>query len=311
MSIARAVMNGFDVFVGVDQTGAATSGGTEAKSLPCAVLFRDETGWILRATNLSTESPLYLSNFSRRSLIDMLTEAGLPEPTAIVGSAKVALLVDCVFGLAQEAWPRNKKSGAATLRKLFARAARDEKGRRGYGLNAAAAYFKDVLRRSSTPPAEGAYPVRECEVLANANSVFRTHPYQRNIQCGTYRIWRDLGRFGSDWVHLRFFERASDLRPRPMLFETYPSLMWNLSLDLTTRHMPSLVVALDRAFPDVAISKQDIDAILASPDRADAAVLALGGRWLRDRGLLVHGEPSKSKTLAREGWIAGLTRPQK
>lgn len=304
-------MNGFEVFVGVDQTGAATSGGAEAKSLPCAVLFRDETGWILRATSITTESPLYLSNFSERSLIDMLTEAGVANPAKTVKSARVALLVDCVFGLAMKAWPMYRKSGGVTLRRLFRRAARDEFGRRGYGLNAAAAFFETVLRKANTPSARGSYPDRECELLADANSVFRTHPYQRNIQCGTYRIWRDLGRFGSDWVHLRYFERASDLRERPMLFEAYPSLMWTRALGLATRHMPSLLVALDRAFPDVAISKQDMDAIFASPDRADAAVLALGGRWLRDRGELVDGEPSKSKQLAREGWIVGLTRPKK
>jgi hypothetical protein len=96
-----------------------------------------------------------------------------------------------------------------------------------------------------------------------------------------------------------------------MLFEAYPSLMWKHALGLSTRHMPSLLVALDRAFPDVAISKQDMDSLFASPDRADAAVLALGGRWLRDRGELVDGESSKSKQLAREGWIVGLARPKK
>lgn len=313
----------FDFFIGLDQTGAVLGDGSRAKLLPCA--FVDARGKRPRLTaSLPAKSrggkssqPLKLPSFSEEALVTTLHLAGI-EPIrgkkSILHSSTTAILADAVFGLPAGAWPA-APAGAQTLRGLFAKAARDSATRKGYGLKPAAAFFSEILRDSvqaSPAVAQGAgpYPVRDCEILAKANSVFRTHPFQKNIQCGTYRFWRDLGTYGSEWIHLRYFEDANEFRhDRPLLFEAYPSLIWREALKLQTRDRTQLREAL-KLFGDVDISASAVDLMVEDPDHADACILALGGYWLAHQDKLVDGCASKDQKLAREGWIVGLKREQ-
>jgi hypothetical protein len=219
--------------------------------------------------------------------------------------------VDCVFGLAKNAWPKKSKS----LFELFNRAAESQNG---FGLEPAAQFFGGILA-DSLYRGEKPYPARRCETLANANSVFRTRLYQRNIQCGTYRIWRDIGlsfksAIGSleptgHWLQVRYFTPTNSVsESKPWVFEGYPSLIWRDYLLLRTRHAPSLQSAIQTAANYVKIAKPDMDLMLASPGAADAdaGVLAIGGHWLKKRRMLMDGAPSQENWLCREGWITGL-----
>lgn len=294
----------FDFFIGLDQTGAVLDGGKRAKPLPLA--WVDARGKSAKLVALSHQGkPLKLESFSKLSLQNLLI-AELGTAGSILKSNRTAILADAVFGLPKETWPANRDPGAKTLRELFAWAAEDTKPRFGYGLKPAAHFFADILGTQKF----ASLPVREAEVIANANSVFRTHPFQKNIQCGTYRFWRDLGLYGSDWVHLRYFERVKNFKDsRPILFEAYPSLMWREALNLRTRNRTQVREAL-KAFKDVEISADTVDLIEKDPDHADACLLALGGYWLAKHGRLIAEFPTQDRTLAKEGWIAGLQRPQ-
>ncbi len=317
----------FNFFIGLDQTGAVFHGGERAKPLPLAWV---ETRVDTRSSSVRPKltaltrdgKKLRLDSFSPSALAAILTrEMDRDCAHHILRSSQTAILADAVFGLPAETWPRNKPPGAATLRELFAMAAEDTRERQGYGLKAAARFFDEILAQanresqikrsnsSATNAPPPAFPVRAVELVANANSVFRTHPFQKNIQCGTYRFWRDLGLYGSEWIHLRYFENARDFRmDRPILFEAYPSLMWREVLKLRTRNRTQVREAL-KAFSDVDISEETVALIEQDADHADACLLALGGYWLARHGRLIAESENRDPKLAREGWIAGLPRP--
>lgn len=286
-----------NVFIGIDQTGASISKG-RAKALPLAYVDARMPTPRLKTTDSSGRA-LTLETFAQNAIERLLEANDVANAVDVVRSSQTAILIDSVFGLPAEL---GLKPGAATLRSLFSRAAHHEGG---YGLKAAASFFDAIRGRDLT-----GFPLRECEKIAGANSVFRTQPYQRNIQCGTYRIWRDLGLHGSEWVHLRYFERR---RPnRPVLFEAYPSLLWRDILKLKTRNRDELTKSLtslnfnSRDNAALIIEPADLRAMIDHPDHADAGVLALGGFQLHREGLL-RVTKSNDQTLAREGWITGLS----
>ena len=299
----------FNFFIGLDQTGAVLEGGLRAKPLPVAFLDARAARPKLIATSSSekgaTPKPLKLTTFSKESLLQLLASQQVKLAEQTLASSQTAILADAVFGLPQDVWPNFK-----TLRSFFEEAASETETRKGYGLKPAADFFSKILNDANRNSLNSMpYPVRDCETLANANSVFRTHPFQKNIQCGTYRFWRDLGLYGSEWIHFRYFERAKDFRlDRPLLFEAYPSLIWREALSLRTRDRTKVREAL-KLFGDVEISEQDVDLMERDADHADACILALGGYWLAKHDKLITGGSSTDLKLSKEGWIAGLSRP--
>ncbi len=270
------------VFIGIDQTGAALQKGVRAKPLPLAAIDEDEGS--LRLTTA------WIPSFTFEAL-----QKALPMP---INSCETAILIDCVFGLEEKVW----RGLDTNIWSLFREAASDTAVRRGFGLAPAAEFFDELLRRSRVGDS---FPVRRCERIAKANSVFRTRPYQKNIQCGTYRIWRDLGSSAKHWAQIRYFTPQQEVSSeKPWLFEAYPSLFWREILGLRTRKSSALANALKEVLPQLAISESQLTSVLKSPDLADAVVLAVGGFMLRDR--LFTGSPSRTGWLHREGWIIGL-----
>jgi hypothetical protein len=305
---AHSLNDAFDLFIGVDQTGAVTGGGLAAKPLPMALLTKGTRPRLILHDR--SGRPLRLASFNRTALESALSSAEIPGPDRRLRSSKTALLVDCVLGLPKEAWPSGSDPGIETLWKLFDQAARNIGERQGYGLKPAAGFFSSLLAEAGFKAGHDPYPVRECEELANANSVFRTHPFQKNIQCGTYRIWRDLGSSSSSdghWLNIRYFSPASRLKhDAPWLFEAYPSLLWREVLGLKTRNLSLILETIESKLPELEIEKACRERISQDADAADAAVLALGGLILQRRKLLFEGAPSSSRRLAVEGWIIGL-----
>jgi hypothetical protein len=288
----------FTTFIGIDQTGASTAKGQRAKPLPCVLLYGHQKRWILETHN-QDDLPLKLLSFNQLEIKRLLHSFSLHEK-------KTALIVDCVMGLPQATWPSGK-SGSPILWELFTQAASCN----SYGRDAAEQFFSNLLRASG----QKTIPVRECESKAKANSVFLARPYQKNIQCGTYRIWRDLGSEAQvsfdkqKWLQFYNFDSFTDT-DQPWFFEGYPSLLWRDLLKARSRNTEELK---DRAQQlvgtQIIVSEKSWDLLSKNADYADAAVLAIGAFYLQNKNHLLQA-PSKtlSELLAKEGWIMGLPR---
>ena len=267
------------IFVGIDQTGACKPGQPHLpRPLPMA--------WFHPESRRLEIIPEGLAGFD-------------PELMAkITGSppGDLTVLVDCVLGLPSEI---QKSHGfEASLGRL--RELERENPCAPFGRKAAEQFFAEILEQG-WPARDGRrpYPEREAERLAGANSVFRRHPFQKNIQTGTYRIWRELSRL-RDSVQLWPMDQPEKAGAK--IHEGYPSLIWRAYLGFKTRAPAKLATHLKEQ--GVLLSPETARRISADADLADAAVLAFGGFLLEAKGLLLAPNQPKART---EGWIAGLS----
>ncbi len=300
----------FQRFLGVDQTGAALAGGRRARPLPAVLLelpSSGEPGWAKQVV---------LPDLTRESVLPLLSSPD--DPT---GSRGVVLL-DGVLGLPKELQkneetgsgsPSDSQSGSGSsyLWREFFRAARmQEPDGRRYGRALGEKFFSEIWSGPSQSK-----PTRTCERWARANSVFQLHPFQKNIQTGTFRLWRELGQAGEPWIRIWPQDRDQVSRSGPWLFEGYPSLLWRELLGLPTRDLSQLLPHVSRVLAErqlsIRIAPDLAEALARSPGLADAWVLALGGALLQqDQALWLPHDPSSAegRAAAYEGWIAGLRR---
>lgn len=198
---------------------------------------------------------------------------------------KTAVLVDCVLGL-----PKSFPHWQSVLAEL-------QNVTGPYGRVPAEEFFAALLRGIEP------LPTRLCEDWARANSVFRSRPYQKNIQTGTYRIWRDLASDPrrTEWSIWPFNEAIQPFT----LFEGYPSLMWRQLAKLPARQPQRLPSWLDQV--GIAHTRSDALRVSGNPDLADAVMLAASGWILHRQQRLLQPFPGFQHT--QEGWIAGLVEP--
>lgn len=261
-------------YVGVDQTGAARAGGRRAAPLPVATLTATADGWRLVAARDGRPT----------------TWPTLAEEHA-AGARTV--FVDAVLGLpAARATAWGVPPGAEGVWALARRAAQHaERGPRAFGRDVAAAFFAGC-------PEVGP-DLREVDRAVGAWSVFRTTPYQRNVQTGTYRILVDLGRATARWARLWPFEPPDD---RPALVEAWPTAGWR-ALGMPTRRPMALPARLEAL--GVRVDPTSADVLARRPDHADAAVNAVHGALLAQAGCLALPETGRG-VPSDEGWIAGV-----
>lgn len=270
----------FTVFVGIDQTGAANKSG-KPKPLPAAIVTP-----VGRQLLLSVSSLKGLTKDSIDSFIEK-------ENLELTRSGELAIVVDCVLGLPEEVFPKGE-----TLFDLFRQANSYKFDGRGHGREVAFEFFKQFLEGRE----DDSLPKRQCEQLAKANSVFLLRPFQKNIGCGTFRIWKELGS-KNKWFHLWPTERLSLVFPT--LFEGYPSLIWKTVLGLKSRKPKELIEAAEKKLGiEIAVSESTRSLIEKNPNYADAAVLALGAYYLQECETLTDATDIPDK--AKEGWIVGL-----
>jgi hypothetical protein len=187
------------------------------------------------------------------------------------------ICVDCVIGL--------PKSINTPLRHAMKLASLQE----GYG-RAAAQLFFDLL-------ASGKKHNRQVEFDIGANSVFTVHPFQKNIQTGTFRLWKEMALF-SGWFYFPAIPGEKKMREKKIpVVEGYPSYYWKTFFKQPHRK-PELIIDLLKAHkPKLKITSHDQKWLLKDPNLADAAVLALAAQN--------HQDEINRKSHA-EGWIIGV-----
>lgn len=285
----------FTTFVGIDQTGATDPKGTP-KPLPVALVYKTSDHWKLHFSK--AQSQLEIASVTREELLKLLH--AFPHPGRDL--SRTALIMDSVFGLPASQWPI-KKTGSEGLFELFQRAQQFEYKKKSYGRDTAEMFFAQFLKSNRTKK----LPTRLCEDQSGANSVFLTKPFQRNIGCGTFRIWKDLGDAPEKWFQIwGFDEPESHVQDGPWIFEAYPSLFWKKILGMPTRNAKHLVRYLKTQSPfELKIESKQFSLLLEDPDLCDSVVLALSAMILQEHGNEIWQIP-KAPHLDKEGWILGL-----
>lgn len=280
------------LFLGLDQTGRLKSPGNSSTAAPLklAALYRSNQGLKL--------SLVRIPSLSKRSLVGVFPQIG-----SRGAPVRVILLVDTVFGL-----PEGSRLGAEEgfdPDAHFLRAARSE----GFGLAAAERFFSEyIAERKIQKP----FPKRRAEVLANANSLFQTRPFQKNIQTGSYRIWKDLGQSlleDGKWFAVWPFQSAE--QGRVEIYEGFPSFYAREFLGLKSRSGEILAEELGRLRREFSweISDSDLDWIRKDADWADSALLAVMAYAFTQNGVLGVNPQTRfisPSQLRFEGWITGI-----
>lgn len=288
-------MTSFTTFLGIDQTGATDSKGTP-KPLPVALVQKTSSGWKLTFSQ-KDGSRLELPQVTRENVLKLLMDH------AHFGRdlSRTGLVMDSVFGLPAKNWPYSQ-GGSENLFSLFQKASAFSFQGKAYGRDAAEAFFKEFLGKNH----KGDLLRRQCELESGANSVFLTRPFQRNIGCGTFRIWKELGAAPEKWFHVWGFEEpALHLQDGPWIFEAYPSLFWKKLLTLPSRQPELLVRWLKTESPwQRDFKASQLALLMEDPDLCDSVVLAIGARLLQERSEMwkIPDIPA----LDKEGWILGL-----
>lgn len=292
----------FDSFLGLDQTGACLPGGQKAKPLKVCLMKREGSQWKAYTQN-SQGKPLTLASLCESAVAKFLEPFAMNWP-----NPKLAIHVDCVLGLPHSAWPKDSNALVPrdALWGLFHLVKQHRFQGMSYGRFASQNFFEILLKLSS----QNGIPLRECEKYSGSNSVFTTRPFQKNIQTGTYRLWRDLAQDGnSPWLHLWPFD-WSETPPQDnaWLFEGYPSLLWKKYLNLSSRDPKALGSWVRRFSKSFKLECDTLELITNDCDHADSFVLALCGLLLQREQRLFTPFPNFSQLpqLRREGWITGL-----
>ncbi len=231
----------FDIFIGLDQTGATNAKG-QPKPLPMAIL--------------QPRKLLVFASIKNLTLSD-LTETFESQKIS-VKNKKILICVDSALGLPAPVTP--------PFRELIARAASFDFKNKPYGALTAHAFFNSfldnkTLRAESRTKKEK--PARHVEVLVQANSVFNLQPFQKNIGCGTFRVLKNLAQDQS-WYSVWPFE---PITKQYAIAEGYPSYFWKTIFKMKTRNLEHI-----KKLTKIAFKNQD---------QADSYILALGAQSFR------------------------------
>lgn len=290
----------FELILGVDQTGAVLGKSQRPKPLPVVLAVKEKKQWRFLIQNQKRR--LFLPSFDPDSIEALLKACGFS-----LSLKHLACIVDCVFGLPLQSGPEIRR-GSAYLWDLFYQASDFSLSKKEFGREVAEKFFSQYLPKHSQK-----IPTRLCEEMSGSNSVFQVRPYQKNIQTGTFRIWKELGGLKKPWASIWPYDslnKSHSLQDGPWLFEGYPSLLWRKVLQSKSRN-PLLLKNLTQK-TGLKVAVDHFKMLETAPDHADAFVLALGGIALQAQEELwrpsshFHQEPR----LVQEGWILGL-KPRK
>lgn len=257
-------MNKIRHFIGVDQTGAVNSKGLP-KALPiCVFDQKNQAIQFHRISKLSWQE----------------IEPLLPKNTK---KSEVFLLIDAVLGL-----PSQANSKRRSLRDLLKMTEKYEFEKKPFGMMTAHQFFLQFVEGLDD------IPTRKVEEITSANSLFKLHPFQKNISCGTFRIWKDLS---SDLSWFQVWPHQVSHPGRAYIAEGYPSYYWKTIFNLKTRNAENLLKQLHAQWGKQLKTQK----VLKDPDALDAFVLAWSAYHLIQKKSLLQ-RPRKRT----EGWILGV-----
>lgn len=186
----------------------------------------------------------YLNELSKKPIFDQIN---------LHDTDEILIAVDCVFGLPQEL--KLNWDEVVTLIHQCP----------NYGQKQAQNFFFKL--------SNGIILKRQIEIILKAQSVFQEKPFQKNIQTGTFRLWKDYAQNRAD-----FYISAIEFRKNPKqiaLYEGYPTLAWKILFNCKKREPLRLSQLLKNSKFGVQISSDQQSLINKDPNFADAFVLAL------------------------------------
>lgn len=204
------------------------------------------------------------------------------------------VFIDCVLGLPIKLYISNPEK---SLRDWILKTKHFQIEKQSYGRKVSEAFFNSMLDYYNLNPSSP--PKRAIEVSLKSNSVFTTRPFQKNIQTGTFRIWKELSQVLQGitlWPSDFYLKDEANT----IFYEVYPSYFYKILLSANTRHPDPVIKYLSSKITEVnkVISESILD-----PDKCDALVAALGGlHCLKTRNLWDFND----ENIFFEGNILGL-----
>ncbi|MCT4641147.1 MAG: hypothetical protein N4A33_02545 [Bacteriovoracaceae bacterium] len=193
-----------DYIIGIDQTGAKINE-LSAKPLPTIIFEKKDTKWLVHKNQYK------LNKMNKNEIFKLLK---------LDDNKKIVLSIDCVLGLPSFVL---ESIGVDHFLEVLKKSNFSNK----YGTLAAMEYFDNLYELEVNQK----YPLRDVEKALNANSVFRQIPFQKNIQAGTFRIWKEISQ---DIENFGIWCYPKCLKEQIVIFESYPSYAWKF-LNNTTR----------------------------------------------------------------------------
>jgi len=203
----------FELFIGIDQTGAVAANG-QPKSLPVCAIYRRKTiiNKTLPRLSLQEIQKFVLENFN----LD-------------IQSVKTLICIDSVMTL-----PAPLK---LTHRQILQKIKKYSFEKKSYGAICAFHFFNSL---NDKPQIQSRY----IEKKLGANSVFKLKPFQKNIGCGSYRILKELS-LDPDWYQLWPVEKN---KKQITICEGYPSYYWKSMYHLPQRNLLKIQKMTDLQF---------------------------------------------------------------
>jgi hypothetical protein len=246
------------IFLGIDQTGAVQKNG-KAKPLPACLLYKEQVHLF------------YLESLSRKGLIETVRKT-----TGQKSLSKLLTCIDCVLGL--------PKSLDLDWRESLERVTKVE----GLGRKPASIFFHQL--------GQGQILKRQVEIICKAQSVFQEKPFQKNIQTGTFRIWKELQLASKDfYVPALEDKKFSTQLP---IFEGYPSYSWKVLFGSNKRDGKRMSEFVKNKKVAIKWNRKHQAMVEKDPNLADAFVLALTIKKFKQEAL--------NQVPTTEGSILGL-----
>lgn len=189
----------------------------------------------------------------------------------------IQIAIDCVFGVPSKV--------GVPFRTVLRKTLQME----GWGRQTANAFFTSL--------SPGQFSQRRVEVLTGAQSVFQTVPFQRNVQTGSFRIWKELAQ-EEGWFYFPYLDERPSKGLVP-IYEAYPTLSWKKLFGLKVRKPEFLESLVKSHYPHINFAPHSLAAVKKDANFADAAVIALH--------LHEHSHTEPRYPTHPEGWILGAS----
>jgi hypothetical protein len=259
-------------FIGIDQTGAVDSKGNP-KPLPTSLIIKTKN-------NYQINTNLYIKSLDKESILQLVkSEENL---------SKTFILVDSVLGLPLEDTINDQ------IKKIFKTASDFSFNNKRFGAEVAYQFFNSLLINKKSKN----YPQRKIEIITKANSIFKLKPFQRNIGCGTFRVWKDLAK-NTNWYNIWPVNKLD--KNKCIIAEGYPSYYWK-NLVLAKRGDSKALLKFIETNLKVKVNFGD-NKDFKTIDHMDSCILSLKAALASEKDFYLD---ESQKILKKEGWIFGV-----